>query len=155
MNWKLWQWPARCAAELNAICAQRDRYMKERDTWRRAAIESGEENSRLEQRLRERDAVIADLQKQMGWRRVPRVAPETDQQLLSALAVVDDTTPLWRAVHQLIDLHDCEEMEALLRPGLDDQARHYNAGRVAVLTDLRFSLVQKWREAQRVNQETQ
>lgn len=76
-----------------------------------------------------------------------------EQQVLAALVLVDETTPLWRALHRLIDLLQQDQQDAVCRPNLNSEQRHFNAGRLSMCEDLRDTLNQKWTEARRQNRE--
>ena len=61
--------------------------------------------------------------------------------------VVDEQTPLWAAIHLLIDIMERDELAMALRPGLDANDRAYNNGRAAAVADVRSMLVQQWTKA--------
>ena len=141
MNWKFWTW---------APEARR----KEREL--RARIEGLEKDARDEMRAMDtilncRAREIERLQRLLDFKQ--RLAGEhpTEAQILSALVVVDESTPLWRALHRMLDLLEADQKSAVCLASLNNEQRHYNAGRLAMCEDLRDALLQKWAEARRQN----
>jgi hypothetical protein len=105
--------------------------------------------------LGQRDAEIEALERALRFKQRPVSEQPTEPQMLSALAVVDDATPLWRALHRILDLIESDQKAAVCLANLNNEQRHYNAGRLAMCEDLRDALLQKWSEARSQNEEMQ
>jgi hypothetical protein len=85
----------------------------------------------------------------LRFAQIPDQDLANEGQILSALSLVDENTPLWRALFACMAAHEKIELEGLLAPNLSDAARHYNAGRRAMLEDLRGNLLKKWHESRK------
>lgn len=147
MTWKFWTWWRRSCA----VCRK---HLEDRDRWRRAAMERDAEVTSLEATLAHRAKLIEILQRGTNFKQRPAADQPTEPQILSALCVVDESTPLWRAVHRLLDLLEQDQKAAVCNAAFDGDQRHFNAGRLAMCEDLRDSLLQKWAEAKRENEES-
>lgn len=101
------------------------------------------------------DAEIETLKTALKFSERPAAEKPTEVQILTALELVREDTPLWRAVHRLIDLLESDQKDAVCRAVQTSEDRHYNAGRLAMCEELRSALLQKWVEARRQNQEAQ
>lgn len=64
----------------------------------------------------------------------------TGEQLLTAISGHDRTSPLVAALLALMGEHYALNTASVSLPDLTDAARHYNAGRVAAVQDLRDDL---------------
>lgn len=144
MNWKFWKQPA-------PPC----HWQKEHQRAVHFADSLNASLKQMQATLDRRAEEIARLRRVLKFRERPASEQPTEAQILSALVVVDETTPVWRAVHRLLDLLERDQTAAVCLANQSSESRHYNAGRLAMCEDLRDALLQKWNEAQRQNSEAQ
>jgi len=64
----------------------------------------------------------------------------TAQEIQNALSGMPHDSNWMMAVMAVMELHGTANTQAALQPGLDDAARHYNAGRAAGVEDVRADL---------------
>ena len=144
MTWNFWAWPGQIR-RLQAAKIDSERLLTREQTGLQI----------LRGTLARRDREIILLEQALQFkRRAPKEKP-AEAQVLSALALVDESTPLWRAVHQMLDWLEQDQRTAVCLAQSTDAERHYNAGRLAMCEDLRDALLQKWAEALRENEEAQ
>lgn len=148
MNWKFWTWQ-------RAKCAACSRNLEQRDKWRSSAQTSVEEIKRLEETLKARANELAGLRRLVAFKQRPAGEQPTEAQIFSALVLVEESNPLWRAFHRFLDLHEAQEQAELCMRGLSDEDRHYLAGRAAKVEDLRTNLLKIWHDALTKNREAQ
>lgn len=94
------------------------------------------------------------LEELLGFKREIDLQGLDETRIISALLVVDEETPLWIAVHALLNAMERDELGAALRPGLSAEDRAYNNGRAAVLSDFRALLLQQWNKARVSNRQS-
>lgn len=124
------------------------RALAERDTERNA--------KEILEGTRKRDAEeIYRLRRALKFRDRPASEQPSDSQLLSAFVLVTEETPLWRAVNRILEAVALDQNASVCQPNLSNEARQFNAGRLAMAEEVRDILLQKWTEAQRQNREAQ
>lgn len=142
MNWKIWAWPRQLRAAETEAAYQRTCATNWASRWNEASYG--------------REKLVADgniLRAQLGMKEGLAKSPALEPQIHAALVLVDDATPLWRAVHAILDQTQAVELDDAVKPGCTNEERQYHAGRVAMLEDLRASLLQRWAAARQQNHE--
>jgi len=74
-----------------------------------------------------------------------------EAEIESALSMIEDHNPQWLAILQIIENYRRDELDPLLRAGASSEDRHYNAGRNAMLEELRTALVEKRRQSRYIS----
>lgn len=67
----------------------------------------------------------------------------TSTEIQNALSGLPQDSNWYRAIQVVIGFHLAANTQAALQPGLEDAARHYNAGRAAGVEDLLVDLDQR------------
>lgn len=71
----------------------------------------------------------------------------TEQQIVGGLAGLDENSPAWLAVREVLRRQVAIELEALMLPNLTDSAAQYNRGRAAALMNFEDILVAAWQQS--------
>lgn len=146
MNWKFWQNFGCQACELNRLAL--------RNTNLELAARA-EQIKRLEAAFASRTEEIVRLRRLLAFKQRPASEQPTEAQIFSALVMVDESNPLWRAFHRFLDLHEAQEQAELGMRGLSNEDRQYLAGRASKVEDLRTNLLKIWHDAITKNHEAQ
>lgn len=140
MNWRFWTW--------HRLEDENLRLREKCEQWLAAALQGDAE-------LMAAKKSLAAVRAALKFKERPAGDQPDEGQILSALALVEEGTPLWRAVHRLLDAMDSDQKSAVCQAGLNAEERAFNAGRLSMVEDMRVALLSKWAEARRSNAEAQ